>query len=168
MKRFKVIGKKRFARLPYDIITANKKLVRAVNSLDKNGDMVCIKPKSGKYYRFYQKLDGKTLFENFLIIADITADSEGTKIEYRYVFDMISYITTRLLSVLCVLVPIITGLIAGFVYKKTNFLVYLPLAVVALIGVGSFYFFREDRQKADPMVERFERFLVETFNDNQE
>lgn len=165
LKRYKMIGKKKFARIPVDFESAKGLFDAAAGNLGKGDDLVGIKPKKGGFYKFFYKVDQKNLYEDYLLIANLAEDEEGCKVEYRFVFDNLMFWYTKILSVLCIVVPVLTAIFAKFSFGKANWLVYVPLAVVALFGMAALFLFNEDKKKAEGILEAFEAFLVNTFND---
>ena len=165
LKRYKMLGKKRFARVPVDFESAKGLFDAAASNLSKEDSLVCVKPKKGEFYKFFYKVDKKNLYEDYLLIANLAEDEEGGKVEYRFVFDNLMFWYTKILSILCIVVPVLTAIFANFSFGKANLLVYIPLAVVALFGIAALFLFNEDKKKAEGILEAFEAFLVDTFND---
>lgn len=165
LKRYKMLSKKKFARVPVDYDSAKGLFNAAAENLDKTDALVCVKPKKGDFYKFYYKVDKKNLYEDYLLIANLAEDDEGCKVEYRFVFDNFIFWYTKILSVLCAVVPILTAIFAKISFGKANWLVYLPLAIIAIFGIVGLFLFNEDKEKAQNILDTFETFLVDTFND---
>lgn len=163
-KRYKLLEKKHFARLPVDLESAKGLFDTAASHLGKKDSLVCVKSKKEDFYKFYYRLNNKNLYENYLLIVNFVEDEEGGKVEYDFAFDKVMFWYTKILSMLCIIVPILTAIFAKFSFGKANALVYIPLAIVALFGLAALFLFNEDRKKAEGIIEAFEAFLVDTFN----
>lgn len=165
LKRYKMLGKKKFARLLVDYDSAKGLFDAAAANLTKSDALVCVKPKKSDFYKFCYKVDNKNLYEDYLLFVNIAEDDEGAKVEYRFVFDNLMFWYTKILSILCIVVPILTAIFAKFSFGKANLLVYIPLAIIALFGIIALFLYNEDKEKAEGILETFENFLVDTFND---
>ncbi len=165
LKRYKMLGKKKFARLPVDYNSAKGLFDAAAANLAKSDELVCIKPKKSDFYKIFYKVDNKNLYENYLLFVNIAEDDEGAKVEYRLVFDKLMFWYTKILSILCMLIPVLTAIFAKFSFGKANLLVYIPLAIIALFGIVALFLYNEDEKKAKGILEAFENFLVHTFDD---
>ena len=165
IKRYKMLSKKKFARLPVDFDSAKGLFDSKAENLSKSDSLICVKPKNGDFYKFFYKVDDKNLYENYLLIANLKEDEEGAKAEYRFVFDNLMFWYTKILAILCIIAPVLTAIFAKFSFGKANLLIYIPLAIVAIFGVIALFLFNEDRKKAEGILDAFENFLVDTFND---
>ena len=165
LKRFKMLSKKKFARLPVGFDVAKNLFNSKADELNKKVNLVCVKPKNSEFYKFYYKVDEKNLYENYLLIANLAEDEEGAKVEYRFVFDNFMFWYTKILSLLCLIVPVLTAIFAKFSFGKANLLVYIPLAIIAVFGAVSLLVFKENKNKAEDILSAFENFLIDTFND---
>lgn len=165
--RYKLLGKRKFAQLemPYE------KVKEAFNNavLERKDEFplqITFDQKSEIYKIFYEIENGKgDVFETFCLLVEFKKKSDKlTEIEYNFVFDRLMSYYTKFLSIICVVAPLISVLIAYFVYNFTNVWFYIPVGLVAAFGIFSLFGFKERADDVRPIVTKFENMLMKIFN----
>ena len=167
--RYKLLGKKRHAvlDLPY-----NQVLDTFEKALVKNDGSLCgsIDRETGVFKIEYRVEPGKKdVYETYCMLVSLKRlDDNKTKIEYGFVFDRFLNLYTRILSMVCFIVPLFAA--AFFFLKfhlnspKTLFL-YIPLLLISGFGLFSFIAYKEKKEEAIKMVKEFEELLISAFSD---
>ena len=107
-------------------------------------------------------------YENYCMLVDLKPTKGGTKIEYAFVYDRLISWYTRILSVICFLVPLaaILTIFLKFELKElVHLAIYIPLGLISAFGVFSLFGYKESKSKVKPMVKEFEAFLMSAFSD---
>ena len=167
--RYKLIGKRRRALLdlPYDEV-----LDTFENALsdDENSRLSgSVNRDTGVFKIEYKIADRKNdTYENYCMLVDLKPTKGGTKIEYAFVYDRLISWYTRILSVICFLVPLaaILTIFLKFELKElVHLAIYIPLGLISAFGVFSLFGYKEKKSKVKPMVKEFEAFLMSAFSD---
>ncbi len=166
--RYKFIGRKKFVVLPLQQERVEEMLLTAIDGLDDNAQLVAVKEENSAVYKFnYRPAPGKkNIYEDYCLLANVLSEEGGnqTKVEYRFAHDLWMAVYTKVLAGLCFFIPVIIALLAAFVLKNTNPLIYIPLALIAAFALGAFIFFWEKKEKVYPIVDAFEQWLVSIFD----
>ncbi len=165
--RYKFIGRKKFVVLPLPQEQVEEMLTSAIGQLEDTDHLVGVKEVSSTLYKFnYRPAPGKkNIYEDYCLLASVLSEEEGsTKVEYRFAHDLWMAVYTKVLAGLCFIIPIIVALLAAFVLKNTNPLIYIPLVLIATFALGAFIFFWEKKEKVYPIVDAFEQWLVSIFD----
>jgi len=169
-KRYKSVGKKRFVILGNPKPEVEKELVISLKQNSSKSKIVGnINHKTGVIKLYYKASEKRgDIYENYCLLAEVLEETEGTsKIEYSFVFDFGIWVYTKVLALLCILIPIVSSLLAFFVYDFRTPLVFIPLALVAAFGAFSFFVFKEKQSSVRPIIGEFEKLLVDTFEEKQ-
>lgn len=167
--RYKLIGKRRRALLdlPYDEV-----LDTFENALSGNEDSRLsgsVNRDTGVFKIEYKIADRKNdTYENYCMLVDLKPTKGGTKIEYAFVYDRLISWYTRILSVICFLVPLaaILTIFLKFELKElVHLAIYIPLGLISAFGVFSLFGYKEKKSKVKPMVKEFETLLMSAFSD---
>lgn len=167
--RYKLIGKRRRALLdlPYDEV-----LDTFENALsdDENSRLSgSVNRDTGVFKIEYKIADRKNdTYENYCMLVELKPTEGGTKIEYAFVYDRLISWYTRILSVICFLVPLaaILTIFLKFELKElVHLAIYIPLGLISAFGVFSLFGYKESKSKVKPMVKEFEAFLMSAFSD---
>ena len=167
--RYKLIGKRRRALLdlPYDEV-----LDTFENALSGNEDSRLsgsVNRDTGVFKIEYKIADRKNdTYENYCMLVELKPTEGGTKIEYAFVYDRLISWYTRILSVICFLVPLaaILTIFLKFELKElVHLAIYIPLGLISAFGVFSLFGYKESKSKVKPMVKEFEAFLMSAFSD---
>ena len=167
--RYKLIGKRRRALLdlPYDEV-----LDTFENALsdDENSRLSgSVNRDTGVFKIEYKIADRKNdTYENYCMLVDLKPTKGGTKIEYAFVYDRLISWYTRILSVICFLVPLaaILTIFLKFELKElVHLAIYIPLGLISAFGVFSLFGYKESKSKVKPMGKEFEAFLMSAFCD---
>lgn len=167
--RYKLIGKRRRALLdlPYDEVIDTFE-----NALSGNEDSRLsgsVNRDTGVFKIEYKIADRKNdTYENYCMLVDLKPTEGGTKIEYAFVYDRLISWYTRILSVICFLVPLaaILTIFLKFELKElVHLAIYIPLGLISAFGVFSLFGYKESKSKVKPMVKEFEAFLMSAFSD---
>ena len=167
--RYKLIGKRRRALLdlPYDEV-----LDTFENALsdDENSRLSgSVNRDTGVFKIEYKIADRKNdTYENYCMLVELKPTEGGTKIEYAFVNDRLISWYTRILSVICFLVPLaaILTIFLKFELKElVHLAIYIPLGLISAFGVFSLFGYKESKSKVKPMVKEFEAFLMSAFSD---
>ena len=168
--RYKVIGKKRFAKLgmPYEEVLDT--FENAIANLPEDSRLVgSVNRETGVFKIEYKIADRKNdTYENYCMLVDLKPTKGGTKIEYAFVYDRLISWYTRILSVICFLVPLaaILTIFLKFELKElVHLAIYIPLGLISAFGVFSLFGYKESKSKVKPMVKEFEAFLMSAFSD---
>jgi hypothetical protein len=167
--RYKLIGKRRRALLdlPYDEVIDTFE-----NALSGNEDSRLsgsVNRDTGVFKIEYKIADRKNdTYENYCMLVELKPTEGGTKIEYAFVYDRLISWYTRILSVICFLVPLaaILTIFLKFELKElVHLAIYIPLGLISAFGVFSLFGYKESKSKVKPMVKEFEAFLMSAFSD---
>ena len=167
--RYKLIGKRRRALLdlPYDEVIDTFE-----NALSGNEDSRLsgsVNRDTGVFKIEYKIADRKNdTYENYCMLVELKPTEGGTKIEYAFVYDRFISWYTRILSVICFLVPLaaILTIFLKFELKElVHLAIYIPLGLISAFGVFSLFGYKESKSKVKPMVKEFEAFLMSAFSD---
>lgn len=165
--RYKLIGKKKNALLdlPYETVLdtfeealCDSSSSRLVGSVDRESGI----------FKIEYKMDGNEndVYENYCMLVQLKEHDNGTKIEYAFVFDRMLYWYTKILSVICFLLPLSATALIFFKFKlhsAIHLLLYVPLLLIALFGLFSLFGYREKKNDVKPMVGEFEQMLLGLF-----
>lgn len=169
--RYKLIGKKRFALLemPYDrVLDIFEEALCNVNpgsrllgSLDRE---------TGVFKIEYKVNAAKNdTFETYCMLVQVKDKGDGTtKIEYAFVFDRVVSIYTKVLSIICSVVPLVSASIVYFKFELKDLIhlaLYIPLLLVSAFGIFSLLGYGEKSADIKPMVQEFEELLVSAFEE---
>lgn len=167
--RYKLIGKRRRALLdlPYDEVIDTFE-----NALSGNEDSRLsgsVNRDTGVFKIEYKIADRKNdTYENYCMLVELKPTEGGTKIEYAFVYDRLISWYTRILSVICFLVPLaaILTIFLKFELKElVHLAIYIPLGLISAFGVFSLFGYKESKSKVKPMVKEFEALLMSAFSD---
>lgn len=165
--RYKLIGKKKSAvlDLPYETVLESFEDALCNDSDSRLSGSV---NRESGIFRIEYKMENNEndVYENYCMLVQLKESNEGTKIEYAFVFDRMLYWYTKILSVICFLLPLSA---AALIYFKFNLhslihlLLYVPLILISLFGVFSLFGYREKKSDVQPMVGEFEQMLMGLF-----
>lgn len=167
--RYKVLGKRRRAMLdlPYEEV-----LDTFENALSEdNGSRLSgsVNRETGVFKLEYKIVEDKNdTYENYCMLVNLQPTESGTKIEYAFVYDRLISWYTRILSIICFLVPLIAMLTILLKFQLTDVIhlaIYIPLFLISVFGVFSLFGYKESKSKVHPMVKEFEQLLMSAFND---
>ena len=167
--RYKLIGKRRRALLdlPYDEVIDT--FENAMSDDEKSRLSGSVNRDTGVFKIEYKIADRKNdTYENYCMLVDLKPTKGGTKIEYAFVYDRLISWYTRILSVICFLVPLaaILTIFLKFELKElVHLAIYIPLGLISAFGVFSLFGYKESKSKVKPMVKEFEAFLMSAFSD---
>lgn len=169
--RYKVIGKKRFAKLdmPYDEVLDT--FENAIANLSADSRLVGSVDRETGVFKIEYKLDPQKndTFETYCILVQIKDKGDGTtKIEYAFVYDRFISLYTRILSAICFLVPLAAAGLVYFYFKMRELMhltLYIPLMLISAFGLFSLIAYNEKQEAAEPMVKDFEELLVSAFEE---
>lgn len=168
-KRYKVLGKRRRALLdlPYEEV-----LDTFENALsDENGSRLVgsVNRETGVFKLEYKIVEDKNdTYENYCMLVDLKPTNSGTKIEYAFVYDRLISWYTRILSIICFLVPLAAMLTILLKFNFTDVIhlaIYIPLFLISVFGIFSLFGYKESKSKVKPMVKEFEELLISSFDD---
>ena len=167
--RYKLIGKRRRALLdlPYDeVIDTFEKALSGNEDSRLSGS---VNRDTGVFKIEYKIADRKNdTYENYCMLVELKPTEGGTKIEYAFVYDRLISWYTRILSVICFLVPLaaILTIFLKFELKElVHLAIYIPLGLISAFGVFSLFGYKEKKSKVKPMVKEFETLLMSAFSD---
>ena len=167
--RYKLIGKRRRALLdlPYDEVIDT--FENALSDDENSRLSGSVNRDTGVFKIEYKIADRKNdTYENYCMLVDLKPTKGGTKIEYAFVYDRLISWYTRILSVICFLVPLaaILTIFLKFELKElVHLAIYIPLGLISAFGVFSLFGYKESKSKVKPMVKEFEAFLMSAFSD---
>lgn len=170
-KRYKILGKKRYARLDMPI---DKVLDIFENALSNNNaaSRLCgtVDRESGVFKIEYKiSSNKKYTYENYcMLVTLVETEDGGTKIEYVFVYDRFMSFYTALLSVICFIVPLASALFIYFQYELRTapyLALYIPLLLVSSFGVFSLIAYKERKSDVKPMIKEFEQLLINAFEE---
>ncbi len=126
---------------------------------------ITVDPKSEIYKVFYKISNRKgDIYENYCLLAEFKEKGENlTEIEYAFVYDKLMANYTRFLSLLCVVAPILSTLLAYYRFNFTNFWLYIPVGLICIFGIVTLFFFKEKKENAAAVVSEFEKMLSKVF-----
>lgn len=168
-KRYKVLGKRRRAilDLPYEEV-----LNTFENALsDENGTRLSgsVNRETGIFKLEYKIVEDKNdTYENYCMLVGLKPTNGGTKIEYAFVYDRLISWYTRILSIICFLVPLAAMLTILLKFNFTEVIhlaIYIPLFLISLFGIFSLFGYKESKSKVKPMVKEFEQLLISAFDE---
>jgi len=169
--RYRSIGKKRFVVLEKPKSEVEEELkVSLKRSFSKGMIAGNINPKTGIFKLFYKASQKRgDIYENYCLLAEVSEETDVTsKIEYSFVLDFGIWAYTKILALLCTLIPIVSALLAFFVYDFRTPLILVPLALISVFGAFSFFVFKEKQSSVRPIVGEFEQLIVDTFEGKQQ
>ena len=167
--RYQLIGKRRRALLdlPYDEVIDT--FENALSDDENSRLSGSVNRDTGVFKIEYKIADRKNdTYENYCMLVDLKPTKGGTKIEYAFVYDRLISWYTRILSVICFLVPLaaILTIFLKFELKElVHLAIYIPLGLISAFGVFSLFGYKESKSKDMPMVKEFEAFLMSAFSD---
>lgn len=169
--RYKVIGKKRFAKLgmPYEEVLDT--FENAIANLPEDSRLVGSVNRETGVFKIEYKLDPnkKDTFETYCILVQVKdKGDETTKIEYAFVYDRFISWYTRILSAVCFAVPLGAASLAYFYFKMQEMVhltLYAPLLLISAFGLFSLLAYNEKKEAVQPMVKDFEQLLISTFDE---
>ena len=167
--RYKLIGKRRRALLdlPYDEVIDT--FENALSDDENSRLSGSVNRDTGVFKIEYKIADRKNdTYENYCMLVELKPTEGGTKIEYAFVYDRLISWYTRILSVICFLVPLaaILTIFLKFELKElVHLAIYIPLGLISAFGVFSLFGYKESKSKVKPMVKEFEAFLMSAFSD---
>lgn len=167
--RYKLLGKRKHALLdlPYEeVLDTFEKALEESKDSSLSGS---VNRETGVFKIEYKIPNHKNeTYENYCMLVEIKETSNGVKIEYAFVYDRLISWYTRILSIICFLVPLGA---AAFIFLKfqlkepIHLLVYLPLLLISGFGIFSLFGYCEKKSKVKPMVKDFEEMLLSAFED---
>lgn len=172
--RYKVIGKKKFAKLDMSYDEVLDKFEEALCNVSEESRLAGSIDRDTGVFKIEYKVNPKKkdAYETYCLLVQVKGKPDGTtKIEYAFVFDRFIYWYTKLLSLICFAVPLAA---AGFVYFKfqmrelMHLALYIPLLLISAFGMFSLIGYREKKSDVEPMVEEFEQLLVSAFEESEE
>ncbi len=168
--RYKLLGKCRRATVDLPIDEVGDTFENALCNSDTSRLLGSVNSNTG-VFKIEYKIDEQKddTYENYCMLVELhkTADN-GTKIEYAFVYDRLLSWYTKLLSVICFLVPLAAALIIYFEFalkEPKHLLVYIPLLLISAFGIFSLFGYKEKKSSVKPMVKEFERLLTEAFGE---
>ncbi len=168
-KRYKVIGKKRYAKLQMPIEQVLDIFEDALSNANEGTRLCGTVNRENGVFRIEYKISSskKYTYENYCMLVTLAETEDGgTKIEYAFVYDRFMSSYTALLSIICFLVPLSAALFIYFYYqlRSASYLaIYIPLLLVSSFGVFSLIGYKEKKSDVKPMINEFEHFLVSAF-----
>ena len=167
--RYKVIGKRKRAilEIPYnealsifEEMLCNSTETRLVGSVNRNTGVFKLEYKLSAH-----KND---VYENYCMLVELSeTENGGTKIEYAFVYDRLISLYTKLLSVICFIVPLVATGIVYFKFELKDLIhlaIYVPLILISAFGVFSLFGYKERKSDVKPMIREFEEMLISEFN----
>lgn len=169
-KRYKILGKRRRAilDLPYDeVLVAFEDALASAEDSRLSGS---VNRETGVFKLEYKITEGKNdTYENYCTLVELKPTKNGgTKIEYAFVYDRLISWYTRLMSIICFLVPLGAMLYIFLKFRLTELIhlaIYIPLMLISLFGVFTLFGYKEKQSMVKPMVKEFEELLMSVFND---
>jgi hypothetical protein len=168
--RYKQVGKKRHAilEMSYDEVMAT--FEKALKNTDESRLVSSVNRETGVFkieYKF--KANKKDTYESYCLLVEVSEVENGlTKIEYVFVYDRLTSVYTKVLSLICFTVPVAAAALVYFKFlmrSPIHLVLYIPLALVALFGLFSLFGYKERRSDVEPMVREFEQLLVSSFEE---
>lgn len=134
---------------------------RLIGSLDRE---------TGVFKIEYRVTPGKNdTFETYCMLVQVKDKGDGTtKIEYAFVHDRLISVYTKLLSIICFIVPLVAASLVYFKFELRELIhlaLYIPLLLISAFGVFSLLGYREKSGDIKPMVKEFEQLLVSAFEE---
>ncbi len=167
--RYKLIGKRKHALLdlPYEeVLDTFEKALQDSQSSNLSGS---VNRETGVFKIEYRMPKHKNdTYENYCMLVEIKETGKGVKIEYAFVYDRLMSWYTRIMSIICFLIPLAA---AAFIYLKFEFkelihlAVYVPLLLISAFGLLSLFIYNEKKSRVKPMVKEFEEMLLKAFED---
>lgn len=169
--RYKVMGKKRFAKLDMPYETVLDTFEEAIGNLDEDSRLVGSVDRESGMFKIEYRIDEekKDTFETYCILVQVKDKGDGTtKIEYAFVFDRFICWYTRILSAVCFAAPLAAAALVFFklqLRELLHLILYIPLLLISAFGLFSLLGYREKRQAVEPMVKEFEELLISAFEE---
>ncbi len=168
-KRYKVLGKRRRAILDLPCKGVTDTFEEALADGKDSRLSGSVNRETGVFKLEYKITPDKNdTYENYCMLVELKPTNGGTKIEYAFVYDRLISWYTRIMSIICFLVPLAAMLTIFFKFNLTDpihLAIYIPLMLISLFGVFSLFGYKEKKSKVKPMVKEFEEFLMSAFND---
>lgn len=171
--RYKVIGKKRFAKLQMPYNTVLDIFEEALCNTDEESRISGSVNRETGIFKIEYKVDPqkKDTFETYCMLVQVKRKSaEETKIEYAFVFDRFIYWYTKILSVVCFLIPLAAAALVYFMFEMrelSHLVLYIPLLLISAFGMFSLLGYREKKASVEPMVQEFEEMLISAFDEQE-
>ncbi len=170
--RYKLLGKCRHAVLDLPLNEVSEMFENALCSSENTRLSGSVNSNTG-VFKIEYKIPGRKndTYENYCMLVELfETDDGGTRIEYAFVYDRLLSWYTRILSVICFIVPLAAALIIYFRFALTepkHLLVYIPLLLISAFGVFSLFGYKEKMSSVKPMVKDFEKMLIAAFGDGE-
>lgn len=166
-RKYKLIGKKKYATIERPITKAAEIFLNALKK--GNGGLLQGKfSKEGNMFKVFYKVsdDKKDFYENYYLLVELEkVDENTTKIQYCFVYDKMTNIYTKILSIICFLISGIASAVAFFKVGITNIVFHTVLLIVSAFGIISLFAYKEKLSDVEPMVNEFEKLLVDSFSE---
>lgn len=172
--RYKIIGKKRFAKLDMSYDEVLDAFEQALCKADNGSRLSGSVDRETGVFKIEYKINPKKneTFETYCMLVQVKDKGDGiTKIEYAFVFDRFICWYTRILSLICFAVPLAAASLVYFRFmmrELVHLALYIPLLLISAFGLFSLIGYKESRAAVYPMVKDFEELLVSAFDDTEE
>ena len=164
--RYKLVEKRKFAQVQLPSEQVKEAFLQAVTEKENGLPLQITFDKKNNVYKIFYKLSDRKgdICENYCLLVEFTQKEQNlTEIEYAFVFDKAMSNYTKFLSAVCFVAPISALLTAYFVYDFINLYFAIPVGVIALFGLITFFGFKERADDAKPLVAEFENLLMKIF-----
>ena len=169
--RYKLIGKKKHAILDLPCSEVLDIFEQALCNPEADHRLSGSVDRDLGIFKLEYKILGKKndVYENYCLLVEISeTEDNGTRIEYAFVYDRLISWYTRILSVICFLVPLAAVVTVYFKFELKELLhlaIYIPLLLISAFGLFSLFGYRERVKSVKPMVQEFEQMLIDAFEE---
>ncbi len=169
--RYKLIGKKKHAIVDIPYAEVLDVFEEALTASDPSSKLTGSVNRETGVFKIEYKISGRKndVYENYCLLVEIKETKDGgTRIEYAFVFDRFISWYTKLLSVICFLVPLAAALIVYFSFELKeliHLIMYVPLLLISAFGIFSLFGYKEKKSSVKPMVKEFEKLLISLFDE---
>ncbi len=169
--RYKLLGKKKHAIVDIPYSEVLDVFEDALTSADPSSKLTGSINRETGIFKIEYKISGRKneVYENYCMLVEIKETKDGgTKIEYAFVYDRFISWYTKLLSIVCFLVPLAAALTVYFAFELKNLIhlfLYIPLLLISAFGVFSLFGYKEKKSSVKPMVKEFEKLLISLFDE---
>ena len=138
--RYKLLGKKKHAIVDIPYSEVLDVFEDALTSADPSSKLTGSINRETGIFKIEYKISGRKneVYENYCMLVEMKETKDGgTKIEYAFVYDRFISWYTKLLSIVCFLVPLAAALTVYFAFELKN-LIHLFLYIsmqMALISI---------------------------------
>ncbi len=169
--RYKLMGKKKHAILDMPYNEVLDVFEEALSNSDRSSKLLGSVNRETGVFKIEYKLSSRKndVYENYCMLVEIKETEDGgTRIEYAFVYDRFISWYTKILSVICFLVPLIAALTVYFKFELKELVhlaLYVPLLLISAFGVFSLFGYKEKKSSVKPMVKEFENMLIALFDE---